>query len=102
MRIGEAIDKRKKSTVMYNITVDWAKKHVFSAGYLPAYMRKPRLSFLGEVLGVALLVLLDTTCGIDEFLLSSEVRMTFRTDLHLDFILCGAHFKCCATGTSSS
>ena len=31
--------------------------------------------FLGKVLGITLFELLDTTCGIDEFLLAGEIRM---------------------------
>lgn len=40
--------------------------------------------FLGEVLGITLFELLDTTRGINELLFAGKVWMALRTDLNLD------------------
>lgn len=57
------------------------------------------LFFLGALIaGILLFELLDTSCGIDKFLLSGKKRMAGRTNLDSYLVLNGTEFELVAAG----
>ena len=51
------------------------------------------------MLGVFFIKLLDTSCGVNEFLLAGKKRMAGRTYLHLYLFVHGSEFNFIAAGT---
>ena len=54
---------------------------------------------LRKVLGITLLELLDSTCGVDELLLAGEERVAGGADLNFNLVQYGTELELGATGT---
>lgn len=57
------------------------------------------LLYTGKMLCITLLVLLNTTCSIDELLLAGKKRMTGRTNLNLHLLDNRSYFNLISAGT---
>jgi len=79
------------------------KKNHMARVHLTMWFRNELLLiFLGQMLGILLIELLDPAGSIDKLLLAGEKRMTGGTNFHVYFLLYRTKFKLAAAGTLRS